>query len=170
MIETEALLGEHIILLGSTENNITLIKESALPEEKPAINPVTKEPALRIPDSEGNLYTIKEIVILVGRSDSWVRKAHRLHGCTTIEEIEAHRDVPSSNKYVTKYNTLVHKEIKFDRRTVCYRNRLLDKCVHYSSCQESRCRDMKHHDRYKKDGSCYTAPTTKSVQWAVKGS
>lgn len=44
----------------------------------------------------------------------------------------------------------------FSTKDFCYRDNFLNKCIHYRSCEDSRCFNSRHHGRFKEDGTCYS--------------
>jgi len=103
-----------------------------------------------ISNEEGELFTIKQISTKIGRSVSWVRRAYKYLECDTVKKLLQMKENPPPNIRTNIYS----KVIKFDRGKICYRNNFYSTCVHYSSCADARCTG-KHHDRYKKDGTCF---------------
>ena len=62
----------------------------------------------------------------------------------------------TDNKEAFKYRLIKKNKLaKFKVKDFCYRDDFLEKCIHYRSCEDSRCFSNKHHDRFRKDGSCY---------------
>lgn len=107
-----------------------------------------KPEAVLIPDGNGKIHSIREIAKFLGRSVSWVRKAHVDYGCNELKDFEFLKRNPP------KYSTAdAVKAPKFNRK-ICYREDFRYKCDNYSSCADMRCIG-KHHKRYKKDGSCF---------------
>ncbi len=119
--------------------------------------------ALRIPDENGDEYTITQISKMLKASRSWVRMAYTKHKCSTVEEIIHLRKFPLVRK-----KQYVQDSLKFDRGAFCYRNDFLETCEYYKSCSDARCFTKKHHERYKADGSCYTRESKKWVRQSFK--
>jgi len=130
-------------------HNIKTVKEfSRILKEKRENK--TRNDAVYLPNKHGEMFSIKQMAKKIGRSVSWVRRAHKEFGCRTVEElVQMKKDPPKHIK-----TNIYSKVLKFNRGKICYRNNFHSKCTHYSSCSDARCTGV-HHERYKEDGSCF---------------
>jgi hypothetical protein len=117
--------------------------------------------AVTVVDSYGDVFSMKELGKILGRSKSWTIKIKKKFHLNTVEEfIYFIKNPPPAEDGLRARSTpqnVPSRALKFDRGKYCYRGNFGIICENYNSCMDVRLYHNKHHERYEEDGSCFKA-------------